>query len=276
MEIQLARRILRSFTHVSRFLHLRTAMARKKKKKGAKILLFIMVMLTATAGFFYYMSKPRFVHYPDFGIDIPVNYSIHGIDVSRYQDKIDWEEVRNMQVKKISIGFVFVKATEGSDDVDGRFKKNWRAAREMGITRGAYHYFNPYRSSRSQAQNFITEVKLLPGDMPPVLDVEQMGNLGKADLQQKVADWLILIEQRYKVKPIIYTGADFYTKNLAGRFDEYPLWVAHYLAKNKPRVKRSWSFWQHNEAGHVNGIKAFVDFNVFNGDSAGLRQLLVK
>jgi lysozyme len=52
--------------------------------------------------------------------------------------------------------------------------------------------------------------------------------------------------------------------------------VAHYLAKNKPRVKRDWNFWQHNEAGHVNGITGFVDFNVFNGDSADFQQLLIK
>ncbi len=252
------------------------AKKRKKTNNNAKLILFSALMLALTAGVFYYTSRPHFVHYPDFGIDIPVNYSIHGIDVSKYQSNIDWEEVRNMQVKKISVGFCFIKATEGSDDVDPRFKRNWRAAKEMGIARGAYHFFNPYRGSRTQAQNFISEVKLQPGDLPPVLDVEQAGNLSKEALQQRVGDWLILIEQRYKVKPIIYTGADFYAKNLAGKFDDYPLWVAHYLAKNKPRVKRNWSFWQHNEAGHINGITAYVDFNVFNGDSAAFQQLLVK
>ncbi|MBS1733202.1 MAG: glycoside hydrolase family 25 protein, partial [Bacteroidetes bacterium] len=67
-----------------------------------------------------------------------------------------------------------------------------------------------------------------------------------------------------------------YKTFLAGRFDEYPLWVAHYLVKDKPRVQRSWSFWQHNESGHVDGIDSFVDFNVFNGDSAAFRNMLIK
>jgi lysozyme len=54
------------------------------------------------------------------------------------------------------------------------------------------------------------------------------------------------------------------------------LWVAHYLVKDKPRIKRNWIFWQHNESGHVNGIASFVDFNVFNGDSASFEMLKMK
>lgn len=251
-------------------------MAKKRNKITAQLIVFIVVMLSFTAAVFYYVNKPTFVHYADFGISIPVNYRIHGIDVSRYQRNINWADVKAMQIDHIRIGFSFIKATEGSDDVDARFKRNWRQAKKAGIPRGAYHFFNPYRGGKAQAKNFISEVKLQPGDLPPVLDVEHAGLLSKEVLQQRVAEWLTFVEQHYKVKPIIYTGADFYAKYLAGKFDEYPLWVAHYLAKNKPRVKRNWSFWQHNEAGRVNGIDAYVDFNVFNGDSSDFQQLLMK
>ena len=247
-----------------------------KKKKKLQIILFVLLMLTLTAVLVWYIGKPKFVHYKDFGIDIPVNYSIHGIDVSRYQDAIDWNDVKAMHIKNISIRFSFIKATEGSDDVDSRFKRNWRAAKETGLARGAYHFFNPYKDGTSQAKNFIDNVTLQKGDMPPVLDIEQAGNVPKEILQQRVEVWLSFVEKYYKMKPIIYTSADFYEKYLAGKFDEYPLWVAHYLVRDKPRVKRNWSFWQHNEAGHVNGIDAHVDFNVFNGDSTDFEQMLIK
>jgi lysozyme len=52
--------------------------------------------------------------------------------------------------------------------------------------------------------------------------------------------------------------------------------VAHYLVKDKPRIKRNWLFWQHNETGRVNGVDAYVDFNVFNGDSTMFKKLLLK
>jgi len=250
--------------------------AKKKNKTSAGILLFISLMLFFTAAILYYSNRPKFVRYPAFGIDIPTIYSIHGIDVSHYQANIDWDEVKAMQVKNIKIGFAFIKATEGIEDVDNAFKINWKGAKKAGIPRGAYHFFNPYRSGKAQAENFMDAVKLTPGDLPPVLDVEQAGTLSKEKLQQRVSEWLTIIERHYSVKPVIYTGADFYANLLKGKFDDYPLWVAHYLVKDKPRVSRDWSFWQHNEAGHVNGVYGFVDFNVFNGDSAAFNELLIK
>ena len=235
----------------------------------------LLLTICITAGIYYYY-KPIFVRYPAFGIDLPITYTIHGIDVSRYQGAIDWQEVKAMEIKNIKIGFSFIKATEGVNDQDKRFSSNWKAAKKAGMARGAYHFFNPYRSGKEQAQNFIESVVLSKGDLPPVLDVEQTGTASKIQLQQRIEDWLHLIEMRYKVKPIIYTGADFYANNLAGKFDAYPLWVAHYLVKDKPRVNRDWSFWQHSESGRVNGIKAYVDFNVFNGDSTAFKKLLLQ
>lgn len=85
-----------------------------------------------------------------------------------------------------------------------------------------------------------------------------------------------MISKYYKVKPIIYTNIDFYENFLDGKFDDYPLWVAHYYVQNKPRIERRWSFWQHNEKGRVNGVDAYVDFNVFNGDSTAFRKILLK
>lgn len=248
----------------------------KKKNQQAKISLIIVSILIIATVLTWYLGRPRFTRYEEFGISIPSGYSIHGIDVSHYQSSIDWEDVKTMQVKKISIGFSFIKATEGTDDVDDKFKRNWRGAKTAGITRGAYHFFNPYKNGIAQAQNFIRTVDLKPGDMPPVLDVEDAGRLDKLTLQQRVSDWLTTVETHYKIKPVIYTGADFYRLYLEGRFDNYPLWVAHYLVKDKPRVSRQWHFWQHNESGRVNGIDAYVDFNVFNGDSAAFEKLLYK
>jgi len=214
--------------------------------------------------------------YPEFGIEIPVDYSLHGIDVSRYQKNIDWKEVKAMKIRNVGIGFSFIKATEGEKDVDAQFKRNWKHARKNGMPRGAYHFFIPSRDPVKQAVNFIKNVSLLPGDLPPVLDVEQTNNLPAPVIQARSKVWLQLIEQHYGIRPVIYTNADFYDKYLGKTFDDYPLWVAHYYEKRKPRIKRNWTLWQHNDAGHVNGINANVDFNVFNGDSAAFRSFLIK
>ena len=251
-----------------------------KRKKG----LFRTVVLTIIALFLLaitlyilsnYFNKPSFVHYKAFGIAVPVNYRMHGIDVSRHQGNISWQSVKDMQVNNIRLRFAFIKATEGLGRVDEQFRKNWFHAKKAGVTRGAYHFLIASKSGKAQAENFIETVKLEKGDLPPVLDVEQTYGASAGELQQRVADWLAAVEKKYRVKPIIYTNVDFYETFLAGRFDDYPLWVAHYLVRDKPRIRRNWQFWQHSETGHVNGIEPFVDFNVFKGDSTAFSKLLM-
>jgi lysozyme len=252
----------------------------KRKKRFFKIILIPLLLLAVMAMAVYYISeyinRPKFVRYPAFGIPLPVNYTIHGIDVSRYQRNIDWKSVKAMEDKNVKIGFAFIKATEGLGRVDNGFRKNWFKAKEALVTRGAYHFFISSKSGKAQAENFIETVKLSDGDLPPVLDIETANGASAADIRQRAKDWLQMIEKHYKVKPIIYSNIDFYENFLAGTFDDYPLWVAHYYVQDKPRIKRSWLIWQHNEKGQVNGIDAFVDFNVFNGDSTAFKKLLVK
>jgi lysozyme len=253
-----------------------------KKKSYQAIQPFLWMTAIAAAIFFGYLAflwaatpGPSSVRYREFGISIPVNYEIHGIDVSRYQQSISWKLVKEMKVKNIRLGFVFIKATEGSNLVDPYFKRNWNKAKEAGITRGAYHFFNPRKDGRTQAKSFINAVKIESGDLPPVLDIEKGWNVPKAKIQQEVKAWLDAVEAAYGVKPILYTYVTFYEKYLKGKFDDYPLWIAHYYQPGNPRIGRTWHFWQHSEEGRVNGITSKVDFNVFNGDSADFRELLV-
>lgn len=254
----------------------------RKSKKSPFFKFIIYSSLLAAVAFIGYLAwlwwgsrRMEFVHYKEFGIPIPADYAIHGIDVSRYQQRISWETVKQMQVNEIKLGFAFIKATEGNGNVDPYFKRNWKRAKDAGITRGAYHFFIASKDGTTQAKNFIKKVELESGDLPPVLDVEKTHRAGAVDIRREVKEFLDVVEITYSVKPIIYTNIDFYNHYLKGYFDEYPLWVAHYLQPHKPRIKRDWTFWQHSEAGRVNGILAKVDFNVFNGDSTDFHSLLV-
>lgn len=256
-------------------------MTSRRKKKLIRYTLGLTVLIIALVGawmFYQWMiyRKAKFTRYPEFGIAIPEAYSIHGIDVSRYQRTIAWEEVKAMQVKNIRLGFAFIKATEGIGNTDPEFKRNWRRAKSNGIIRGAYHFFIASKDGKMQAENFIDKVELQPGDLPPVLDVEQLYGTATAQLKKEVKEWLDVVENYYQVKPIIYTNIDFYKRHLGSDFDSYPLWVAHYYQEHQPRIGRGWLFWQHNDAGNVNGIMAKVDFNVFSGDSLEFRNLLIR
>lgn len=255
--------------------------SRRQRKVLRKIILVAAAILafTAIVWVFYQRQnyrKAQFTRYPEFGINIPENYSIHGIDVSKYQSTIAWEEVRDMQVKNIRLSFAFIKATEGIGNADPHFKRNWKKSKEAGIYRGAYHFFIASKDGKMQAENFISKVELEPGDMPPVLDIEQLNGTTSAQLRKEAKRWLETAEAYYKVKPIIYTNVDFYNRHLGNEFDDYPLWAAHYYQAEQPRISRGWIFWQHSDQGRVNGITHPVDFNVFNGDSLAFKLLLIR
>ncbi|HEX7903105.1 MAG TPA: GH25 family lysozyme [Chitinophagaceae bacterium] len=254
--------------------------SRQKKRLLRFTISLTLLAMLAVAGWMFYQwlnyRKAKFTRYPEFGIAIPEAYVIHGIDVSRYQRTIAWEEVGAMKVKEISLGFAFIKATEGIGNADPEFRRNWRRSKANGIIRGAYHFFIASKDGRLQAQNFIDKVDLESGDMPPVLDVEQLNGTTTAELKKEIKEWLAIVENYYHVRPIIYTNIDFYKRNLGSEFDEYPLWVAHYYEEKQPRIQRGWIFWQHNDAGNVNGITSKVDFNVFIGDSVEFRNMLIR
>lgn len=244
------------------------------------IVVFLVAIVLVIGGWFGYQwwiyRQAKFARYPEFGIDMPIQYGIHGIDVSKYQDIIAWEEVKKMKVNQIQLGFAFIKATEGVGNTDPQFRRNWKKAKSNDIIRGAYHFFIATKDGKTQAEHFIRKVELEPGDLPPVLDVEQRYGASKLQLQREVREWLVTVEEYYKVKPIIYTNVDFYTQNLGSAFDQYPLWVAHYYQQQQPRIQRDWIFWQHSDIGNVNGITSKVDFDVFNGDSVEFRNVLIR
>lgn len=201
---------------------------------------------------------------------------VHGIDVSHHQGEIDWKRLRVATFRDRPIDFVFMKATEGGDFVDDSFQYNFSAARECGLVCGAYHFFLPEVPADVQAHNFIRQVKLQPGDLPPVLDVEVMGKGGIAQLQQGVSTWLSIVERHYGVAPIIYASYKFKIKYLdEPPFSNYPYWIAHYYVDDV-EYDGLWKFWQHTDRGRLDGIETHVDLNIFNGNMEELKQMTIR
>lgn len=248
------------------------------------LLLGLLFMLIFVPEFRYYVRS--FLEYPihykeykHFGIRIPNGYAVHGIDVSKYQLRVDWQRVKKMKVGDIRVVFAFIKATEGSWRQDREFEMNWENARKAGIIRGAYHFFHPNISPRDQALLFLRTVKLRKGDLPPVVDVEETRGMNKAQIQRNTKEYLKIIEKHYKIKPILYTNRDFYKQYFADvpEFKDYIFWIAHYHVNNLDMPgEADWHFWQHSDRGNINGINEKVDFNVFKGDSVALRRLCVQ
>ena len=200
---------------------------------------------------------------------------IFGIDVSQYQGTIDWDNVEAVE-EQFELKFVVVRATAGSNKVDLKFKKNWKNLTKSMYIQGAYHYYRPDENSTDQANNFIKNVKLRKGHLPPILDIEKMPKGQSMEkLKEGLQNWLSIVEKHYRVKPIIYTGEKYYEDFLQEDFPSYQFWIANYNPW-KEKIEDDYLMWQFTEKAQLHGIDELVDVNVFNGNVDDLKKVCIK
>jgi len=186
-------------------------MAKKRKTSPSifKRLFVVVIVLASFAIVGWYVVKiikekqaladAKSAYYKAFGINLPQGYAIHGIDVSNYQNVIYWSSVKAMHVDSVAIGFAFIKATEGLNDVDRSFSKNWQASKLAGMPHGAYHFFLATKSGSKQANNFIKQVNLSAGDLPPVVDVEHLYGVSAKNMRIRLKECLNALEAHYHI-----------------------------------------------------------------------------
>jgi lysozyme len=198
-----------------------------------------------------------------------------GIDLSHYQLKEDvkWDSL-SIGNRSIPIKFVVLRGTMGNKSTDRHFEEFWQLAKKHELIRGAYHFYRTDEDPVTQANNFLANVKLEEGDLPPILDIEK---IPKQKSNEKLINdlkiWCRIIEKIYGTKPIIYTYYHYYKNFLRGEFDDYPLWLANYNDVPTPSLNDNWDFWQFTENGIVYGISTKVDINVFNGNLQSLKKM---
>jgi lysozyme len=204
---------------------------------------------------------------PHSGVDRARGMPIHGIDVARYQENVDFARAR-----AAGTHFVFMKATEGRDYIDPNFRVNWERARDAGMPRGAYHFMTWCSLASEQAAWFTQNVPFDPSALPPVLDLEWNNHSScktkpsRADALEKIRLMLDAMERHTGKLPIIYTDMNFHRDVLDGEYFPNAFWLRSTAAEPHERYNnRPWTFWQYTQTGIVPGVKGEVDRNVFYG-----------
>ncbi len=232
--------------------------------------LAVLLLLVAAMGYgvrYLFETGHIRLNYPD-----KKRFPIHGLDISHHQGKINWDTLRTEKFK-----FVYIKATEGGDHKDRRFKRNWEAAARIGLMRGAYHFFTFCKDSKIQAQNFIDSVPVEDNMLPPAIDIEYAGNCktrpSKTVLHQEVRIFAEEVRRVYRRTPVLYVTEEIYVDYLQDKTIGYPLWIRDIYFE--PDANRApWLFWQYANRGRVKGINGPVDLNVFNGSAEEFNRLL--
>lgn len=192
--------------------------------------------------------------------------TVAGIDVSYYEDSIDWPTVR-----AAGIEFAIIRATDGATYIDSKFPMYWAGAKAAGVIRGAYQFFRPAEDPIEQADLLLAQMgPPEPGDLPPTIDVEVSGGLDPASVTASVNMWIDHVTEAIGRPPIVYAGL-YSWHDLTANADvsTSPLWMAQYTDAPCPDIPSPWTrwlIWQHSSTGSVAGIPgSALDVNLFNG-----------
>jgi lysozyme len=225
----------------------------------------------------FYRSDDHVLRWSDKELEKKVQDTVNrvkGIDVSSYQNTIDWK-----QVKDAGYQFAFIKASEGIDWVDPSFAANRAGARDAGLTVGYYHYFRPNDAVDAQVKNFVATVgKAEPNSLRLVIDAEDPAMWAPYSVQQRakmIQEWCSGVQKALGVAPqiSIYASPNFVNQVLqnAPGLSKYNLWIANYNVPepNVPKPWSTWDFWQYSDSGKVPGITAGggVDLDMYNGNT---------
>ncbi len=184
----------------------------------------------------------------------------NGIDVSKWQGRINWN-----LVKSDGVQFAMIRSSFGwrKDNVDVLFETNYKGATQVGMPVGAYHYSyaRTVDEAIKEAEHCYSVIKGKTFEYPIAYDMEEAGvaALGKAKVSQIAKAFCEKMES-YGYYVCIYSGKhwfeNYFTEDV---FDKYDIWLAQW--NNRPTFNKSYGIWQKSSKGRVDGIMGYVDLN---------------
>jgi len=174
----------------------------------------------------------------------PPKYKV-GIDVSRWQGKMDWGKAAGAGVQ-----FAAVRCTVGDYYLDPEFERNWTGAKQVGIPVTAYHVVAPADggeriTGEKQMQYFADMLGDRDPDYPLILDCELNKGQDARWVTAVIEECIENIPIEFDTNPFIYTAKYWWNANVweSNRWQECPLLVANYTTGLEPLMPRDWKQW---------------------------------
>lgn len=180
------------------------------------------------------------------------------IDVSSYQETVDWQTVKDAGVQR-----AYIKLGEDGVGVDPMAIVNIHHARAVGVTPGWYWFAHPGThtpADSSAAFLAASHGHLLPGDLPPALDLEVTEGRSLSYLSSWKGDWFGPVDKTIGTRAVIYLDLWFYNSPIGqSLYPDRPVWIAHPATLDAATRDRAFC-WQYGQ-GRVPGISGAVDLD---------------
>ncbi len=192
-----------------------------------------------------------------------------GIDVSKYQGKIDWEKVAADGVEFVFLRLGLRGYESGKLVEDETFQANIQGALAHGIKVGVYFFSQAITVEEAiEEANFVLE-RIAPYkiECPVVFDVEKVNSstarMNQLTPQQRTDVTIAFLDtiQAAGYKPMFYHNMETALLLLElDRLEGYERWFAYY--GEELYYPYAYGVWQYTEKGRVNGIGGEVDMNI--------------
>ncbi len=187
-----------------------------------------------------------------------------GIDVSKWQGKIDWEKVKESGVEFAIIRLGTQKDVGKDSRLDPYFEENIEKAKQAGIPVGVYYfsYASSVSEAKTQAKWVVEQLKDRSLELPIAFDWETFSIFNDLNISiynlNEIAEAFIKEVEKEGYDGILYSSKN-YLENM-WTYHEEEVWLAHYT--DQTNYEGDYAMWQLSNTGLVPGIEGYVDINV--------------
>ncbi len=193
-----------------------------------------------------------------------------GIDVSRYQGEIDYEQVKNAGIEFVMMRIGVQSGVKKDMEMDSYFLKNMENAKSAGLKIGVYVYSTATtdEKAREHAKWVVENLKGAKLDFPIAYDWENWKYLMeyKISIHRMNENFKAFASElkKYDYEASLYSSK-YYLENI-WQNKEHPVWLAHYTSETT--YKGDYIMWQFSNRGSVPGIEEDVDLDIYYKNKA--------
>lgn len=188
-----------------------------------------------------------------------------GIDISKWQGKIDFEKV-----KKAGVEFAIIRAGYGKEisQKDSYFEKNYEGFKKVGIPVGVYWY-SYAKNAREAREEALVCAEIIKGkqfEYPIFLDMEEEDGFkgGMENASEIVRMFCSTLEEKGYFSGLYISRSPLQTYISGYVALKYCLWIAEY--SSKLHWSGYYGIWQYSAKGRIDGIDGYVDMDISQVD----------
>lgn len=187
-----------------------------------------------------------------------------GIDVSSWQEEINWQQVKASGVEFAIIRIGYQKGYDGENVLDSYYKANIDGATAVGLPVGIYYYSYAQNTeqAKSQAEWVLEQLNGHELELGIVFDWESWADFNELGMSfyttNRVADVFLDRVAEAGYSTMLY-GSKYYLEEI-WQPGQRPVWLAQYY--DYATYEGPYEIWQMTDSGKVSGINGNVDINI--------------